>query len=109
MKNIFILLTLVLLTFLSACTNHQRSSKEEALYTIQMQENFKTIIQYLCISSGEAVFSVPDRPVIFKANPRVSDKEMPEFIHIVIYETKDSDKKMAFLDDSRPPKIVFEK
>ena len=97
----------VLTVILAGCSNHQQSSREEARYVMEHQEDFRAEILLQRIDSGTAlgIFLGPDEPRwgdVIKNNSFF-------FSYIAVYETKEGKKKILLLKDTRPPKVVFEK
>lgn len=94
-------------------SSRQKSSKEEAIYKSYSLENFDENLIYLSVSSVmldyEFLF-IDDRPVA----PQVaesSDSALTgkDFIHILVNKDKDGKLWLIFLNDNRPPEVVFKK
>ncbi len=100
----FVSACVLLLTF-AGCTNPQKSSKEEAIFLIEHQSDFKEIVQYL---SFEATGIAPMCLSVKKTSPALNYKSTV-FVHEVIYKTKDDSFKMVLISDTRPAKIVVTK
>ena len=92
--------------------NYQESSKEEAIYKSQSLETFNRNVFYFSVSSvmqdcGVLLKERPVEPKISKSSD--SSLRGKTFVHILVNEDKDGKLWLIFLNDMRPPEIVFAK
>jgi hypothetical protein len=101
------LVFVLLLVFIAGCSNWQRSSKEEAIFTIEHLPDFQERIQYLSFESEGFLFPA-SRPFVYQMEPELKiDGKF--IIHEVIYKTTTNSFEVVLLDDRRPPKVVVSK
>ena len=109
MKKIQIIIALSFMVMFTACgTNIQKSSMEEARYSIERLPDFQKLIQYFSVESNCFPWAPATTPTVYQSDPELA-KERTAFIHGIIYKTKDENFKLVLLNDSRPPKIVATK
>ena len=103
MKKLFVVLCIVIASFISGCSNSPSSSGEEAIYTVHQLEDFKEIIWYNGVLSKYMGIGLGATPVFFELSKKDDETY---FSHEIIYKTKGGGFKLVFMDNSRPPQIV---
>ena len=97
---------LILVLFVTGCSNHQDSSLEEAQASIQRLEDFGELVEILNIRSGITVGLNPDDPYLLGSYPALEGSASDSrVVWVAVYKTKDESFKIVTLDDTRPPKV----
>ena len=104
MRKITSLFLVLVVIGIVGCGNTQYSSKEDALYQVINLPDFKETIQYFSVES--TALGIPVAPNIKEAIPEFKGAN---FIHMIIYKTKEGKFKIVLLNDDRPSKIVGER
>lgn len=105
MKKLSFLIVLFFISLTISCSNYQSSPKESALYVVEHIEDFQEIIQYVAINSYGFLPILLD-PYVAK-NTEIKKGNGIQFVHQIVYKTKDGGYKLIFLSDDSPPKIVL--
>ncbi|MFC1612853.1 hypothetical protein ACFL23_00810 [Patescibacteria group bacterium] len=102
--------SLFVIFIFSGCTNFQASNREETENVVKVLEDFKEIIQYISISSGNALVFFCKDPYVYESFPLIFRKSLNEtekrFVHLIVYRSKDDSISILFLNDKHPPKII---
>lgn len=106
MKKLFPLVIILSAVFLASCSSNQNSSEAEAKYFVEHLDDFQQFVQYFSVESKGNILSwAPDPPNVYKSEPALKD-EGKNFVHEIIYKTKNGSFKFVVLNDDRPSKVI---